>query len=58
MGHDHPQGSDLEIPTKRLFILESYLDYEKILVAGKTMAAIARTVESLGLNPEMVFASE
>jgi hypothetical protein len=44
------EGSDLEIPTKRLIILEPFLDYEKILVAGRTMDAIADTVASLGLT--------
>jgi hopanoid biosynthesis associated RND transporter like protein HpnN len=46
------EGSDLEIPTKRLIILEPYLDYERILVAGRTMGEIADTVETLGLTPE------
>jgi uncharacterized protein len=47
------EGSDLDIPTKRVIILEPYLDYEKILVAGRTMDAIAATVDTLGLTSDM-----
>lgn len=40
-------GSDLEIPTRRVIIVEPFLDYEKILVAGSTMDTITEAVELL-----------
>jgi hopanoid biosynthesis associated RND transporter like protein HpnN len=43
-------GSDLEIPTRRVIIVDPYLDYEKILVAGATMKAIETAVRRSGLE--------
>ncbi len=45
-------GSDLEIPTRRVIIVDPHLDYEKILVAGSTMKAISRAVTVAGLDDE------
>ena len=43
-------GSDLEIPTRRVIVVDPRLEYEKILVAGSTMQAIAEAVTAAGLD--------
>jgi len=43
-------GSDLEIPTRRVIVVDPYLDYEKILVADSSMNAIAAAVIATGLD--------
>jgi hopanoid biosynthesis associated RND transporter like protein HpnN len=43
-------GSDLEIPTRRVIVVDPWLDYDKILVAGSSMAAIEGAMADLGLD--------
>ncbi len=43
-------GSDLEIPTRRVIVVEPYLDYEKILVAGSAIQAIDDAIAATGLD--------
>jgi hypothetical protein len=43
-------GSDLEIPTRRVIVVDPYLDYEKILVADETIDAIQAAIRELGLD--------
>ncbi len=45
------EGSDLEIPTRRLIIVDPHLDYDRILVAGRAMEAIAETIARLDMGP-------
>jgi len=46
------EGSDLEIPTRRLIIVDPHLDFDKILVAASTMKAISATIQELGLDSD------
>ena len=43
-------GSDLEIPTRRVIVVDPYLDYTRILVADATIDAIDAAVRELGLE--------
>lgn len=43
-------GADLEIPTRRVIIVEPNLEYERILVAGSSMRAIDEAVRIAGLD--------
>jgi hopanoid biosynthesis associated RND transporter like protein HpnN len=43
-------GSDLEIPTRRVIVVDPWLDYDKILVAGSSMSAIEGAIADLGLD--------
>lgn len=43
-------GSDLEIPTRRVIVVDPYLEYAKILVAGRSLDAIAVAVGATGLD--------
>ena len=43
-------GSDLEIPTRRVIVVDPHLDYERILVAGATIDAIKEATHSVGLD--------
>ncbi|MBJ19842.1 MAG: hypothetical protein CL933_10535 [Deltaproteobacteria bacterium] len=45
-------GSDLEIPTRRVIVVDPHLDYEKILVAGSSIAAINTAASAAGLDEE------
>jgi len=44
------EGSDLEIPTRRIIVVDPYLDYKKILVAAATIDAIDEAILELGLD--------
>ncbi len=44
------EGSDLEIPTRRVIVVDPYLDYKKILVAAATIDAIDDAILELGLD--------
>jgi len=44
------EGSDLEIPTRRVIVVDPFLDYTKILVADATIDAINDAVRELGLD--------
>ncbi len=44
------EGSDLEIPTRRVIVVDPYLDYERILVAGASMQAITTATRAAGLD--------
>jgi hopanoid biosynthesis associated RND transporter like protein HpnN len=44
------ESSDLEIPTRRVIVVDPYLDYEKILVAEATIDTINDAVRELGLD--------
>ncbi len=44
------EGSDLEIPTRRVIVVDPFLDYTKILVADATIDAINAAVRELGLD--------
>jgi hopanoid biosynthesis associated RND transporter like protein HpnN len=43
-------GSDLEIPTRRVIVVDPHLDYERILVAGATIDAIEEATHAVGLD--------
>ncbi|HIG70049.1 MAG TPA: hypothetical protein EYQ46_08520 [Myxococcales bacterium] len=43
-------GSDLEIPTRRVIIVDPYLDYDNILVARSTITAIEDASRIIGLD--------
>jgi len=43
-------GSDLEIPTRRVIVVDPHLDYERILVAGATIDAIKEATHAVGLD--------
>ncbi len=43
-------GSDLEIPTRRVIVVDPRLDYDKILVAGSSIAAIEGAMADLGID--------
>ncbi|MFK7895730.1 MAG: MMPL family transporter [Myxococcota bacterium] len=43
-------GSDLEIPTRRVIVVEPFLDFEKILVAGASIDTINAVASELGLD--------
>ncbi len=43
-------GSDLEIPTRRVIVVEPHLDYDRILVANRAMKTIAEATRALGLD--------
>ena len=43
-------GSDLEIPTRRVIVVDPHLDYERILVAGATIDAIEKATHAVGLD--------
>ena len=43
-------GSDLDIPTRRVIVVDPRLDYDKILVASSAMAAIKEATSALGLD--------
>ncbi|MCR9097989.1 MAG: MMPL family transporter [bacterium] len=42
-------GSDLEIPTRRVIVVDPFLDFDRILVAGESMEAIAEATRRAGL---------
>lgn len=43
-------GSDLEIPTRRVIVVDPKLEYERILVAGSTLDAIDAATRAAGLD--------
>lgn len=43
-------GSDLEIPTRRVIIVDPHLEYERILVAASTIDAIDEAIRNAGLD--------
>jgi len=43
-------GADLEIPTRRVIVVDPRLDYDKILVAGRSMAAIEGAMADVGID--------
>ena len=43
-------GSDLEIPTRRVIVVDPYLEFERILVAGSTLDAIDEAKRKAGLD--------
>lgn len=44
------EGSDLEIPTRRVIVVDPYLDYSRILVASEAIDAIDAAAADLGLD--------
>jgi hopanoid biosynthesis associated RND transporter like protein HpnN len=46
------ESSDLKIPTRRVIVVDPYLDYENILVARRAIKAIEDAVRELGLDRE------
>ncbi|MEM9175621.1 MAG: MMPL family transporter [Myxococcota bacterium] len=43
-------GSDLDIPTRRVIVVDPHLEYERILVAASTLAAIEGATQRAGLQ--------
>jgi len=44
------ESSDLEIPTRRVIVVDPYLEYQKILVASSTLAKIEEAVQASGVD--------
>jgi hopanoid biosynthesis associated RND transporter like protein HpnN len=44
------ENSDLEIPTRRVIVVDPFLEYQKILVASVTLARIEDAVRSAGVD--------
>lgn len=42
-------GAELEIPTRRVIVVDPFLDFDRILVAGRSMEAIAEATRRAGL---------